>query len=208
MLVEFSDFVKFPRFFYRLIGFLPFIDGTPSNTEQTLIFTLGSLDLILAIVLEIGYLIQAIKVSFLEATGLAPCIGFCILGVFKNYIVWSNRRQLRSLMRDLKDLFPVDEESQRSFNAEDFLKRTHIIVKSYLFLVFTGITVFTSYPLSVSLYEYFLKGMFLLYELQAFYFKPLCRNGLSVSAPVLDVVSIGNQHFLQIFSSTSAPISF
>lgn len=159
MIVEFSDFFVIPRFFYRLLGFLPFIDGKPFNLEQTLFFMLGMLNLNLTIVLEIMYLINAINSStFLEVTALTPCIGFCILGVFKLYIVWTHRHQLTSLLADFKELFPNDDQGQQRFQVVEFLQRTNGVEYPYLYVLFFGMGAFNCFPLCSSIYEHFYQG--------------------------------------------------
>ncbi|KAL5273820.1 GPROR8 family protein [Megaselia abdita] len=106
------------------------------------------------------YLINAINSStFLEVTALTPCIGFCILGIFKLYIVWTHRRQLTSLIEDLKDMFPIEDESQTRFKVSQFLKKTNGVEYPYLYVLFFGMGAFNCFPLCSSIYEHFYLGM-------------------------------------------------
>lgn len=160
MLVEFSDFFLIPRLFYKLLGFLPWIDGESLHPIETLCLSLGILSINTTIALELLYLVEAFNsTSLLDATSVVACIGFSSLAEFKVYVVWAERHKFISLVRGLKRLFPVDHRGQTRFKVADFLKRANKVGYVHLSVLFFGMTIFTCVPLCPSFYEHFFQGL-------------------------------------------------
>lgn len=160
MLVEFSDFLKIPKMTYRLLGCLPFIEGTAYNKEQMFILSLSLLTYSVTILQEIVYMFNSVSSSFLETVNVAGTTAMGILGIIKTYNVCYNHHKLRSLLQGLKEIFPVSEKSQKKFRVEEFLKLNQRILNPYVCVVVAGISSYSIIPILVSIYEYYFKGMF------------------------------------------------
>lgn len=159
MTVEFDEFLKSPKLCFRLLGFLPFIEGSRFNKEQTIFFIAGMLNMLLTVAQQNVVLIKVFKVSFLDATALAPCVGFCVLASFKIYICWVNRSNIRDILRGLKELLPDDKKTKQMFQVDKFLKLNKLVVYSYIGMFSGGMISFGGSPLVITLFEHFILGL-------------------------------------------------
>lgn len=161
MSVEMNDFMKISDFFYKTLGMFAYRDPKRKISRKTtiimnLVFYGNFINLNIAVWAEIVYLVKAIGQfsSFLQATALAPCIGFCLLSEFKLLYSWINSEKLVSLVDGLQNLFPKDEKSQEMYNVKEYLRNNLRLGFFYSLVLSLTIWAFNLVPLIWSLAEY------------------------------------------------------
>lgn len=112
MTVEFSDFFYTPKWLFRSAGFLPFIQSRPFDVEQAilLIFTVNA---IICGIIQHFLLIANTNPSFVEITNTVSVSTGCMVPVFKAMNCWNNRVELRKLLRELQEMFPVEDKTPK-----------------------------------------------------------------------------------------------
>lgn len=159
---KFNDFMKISDFFYKSLGLFPYNDPRRKVTTKTRIlmstlFWANFINLNLAVLAEIVYLMKAMKEfsSFLQATALAPCIGFCFLSEFKLFWSWSMSKDVVTLIDGLKALYPKDRRNQRLFKVDFHLKKALRLGFFYSLVLTLTIWAFNLIPLAWSLVEFY-----------------------------------------------------
>lgn len=159
---KFNDFMKVSNFFYKTMGMFAYKDPIRKVNRKTqiimnLIFWASFVNLNVTVVAEIVYLVKAIGTfsSFLEATALAPCIGFCFLTEFKLSYTWTMSENIVELMNGLQALYPTDERSQKIYKVDHYLKVALRLGKFYSSIMLVTIWSFNLLPLSWSLLEFY-----------------------------------------------------
>lgn len=164
-LVQFNDFMKISDFFYKTLGMFAYKDPQRKisllrSIIMNIIFYINIINLAVIVLLEMIFFIKAIgqSASFLEATAIAPCIGFCLLSYFKLYYFWINSEELLNLIQGLQLLFPKTEETQESFKVMFYLKKALRLGIVYSLSLSFTIWAFNLIPLFWSLEEYFFEN--------------------------------------------------
>ncbi|KAL5287315.1 GPROR8.2 family protein [Megaselia abdita] len=166
-LIQLENFMKISKFFFKGLGMVAYRDVTVAATVaatttlfMNIVFWSNFVNLNVTIVLELIYLVKAMSSfsSFLEATALAPCIGFCILSEFKLFTVWRSSNQIIALVNGLKEFFPQSVEQQEKFMVEHWLKRTLRLGVMYSSCLIIAIWAFNLLPLFWSLVEFYVAG--------------------------------------------------
>lgn len=156
--------MKISKFFFKGLGMVVYRDRDSTATTTTttmlfmnIVFWSNFVNLNVTIALELIYLVKAMGSfsSFLEATALAPCLGFCILSEFKLFTVWRSSNQIISLVNGLKECFPQTAEQQHTFMVAQWLKRTLRLGVMYSSCLIIAIWAFNLLPLCWSLVEFY-----------------------------------------------------
>lgn len=159
---ELNDFMAISDFFYNLLGMFPYKDPKRYVSRRTkiimnIIFWTCYINLNVDVLAEIIYLVKAFGTfsSFLEATALAPCIGFCLVSEFKLYLIWKMSSDIIELMNGLHELYPTDENSQKLFKTDYYLQKTLRLGKLYSIILLITVWTFNLIPLGWSLVEFY-----------------------------------------------------
>lgn len=157
---KFTDFMKISDFYFKSLGMFPYKDHRRITKKSKIImdcvFWLNFINLNLTVLAEIVFLMKAMGEfsTFLEATALAPCIGFCLLSEFK--LLWSRKMSEETLIliNGLKALYP-NENSQELFKTDYYLKKTLRLGTFYSLILTLTIWAFNLAPLVYSLAEFY-----------------------------------------------------
>ncbi|XP_017048117.1 LOW QUALITY PROTEIN: putative odorant receptor 92a [Drosophila ficusphila] len=161
--VTFEELTSFPMKFYKTIGEDLYSDRDPNVCRRYLLrfyLVLGFLNFNAYVVGEIAYFIVHIMstTTLLEATAVAPCIGFSFMADFKQFGLTVNRKRLVQLLDDLKEIYPVDLESQRKYHVPFYQKHMSRVMNLFTILCMTYTSSFSFYPAIKSTIKYYLLG--------------------------------------------------
>ncbi|EDV48386.1 putative odorant receptor 92a [Drosophila erecta] len=161
--ITFDELTRFPITFYKTIGEDLYSDRDPNVIRRYLLrfyLVLGFLNFNAYVVGEIAYFIVHIMstTTLLEATAVAPCIGFSFMADFKQFGLTVNRKRLVRLLDDLKEIFPLDVEMQRKYNVSFYRKHMNRVMTLFTILCMTYTSSFSFYPAIKSTIKYYLMG--------------------------------------------------
>jgi len=161
--ITFDELTRFPMTFYKTIGEDLYSDRDPNVIRRYLLrfyLVLGFLNFNAYVVGEIAYFIVHIMstTTLLEATAVAPCIGFSFMADFKQFGLTVNRKRLVRLLDDLKEIFPLDLEAQRKYNVSFYRKHMNRVMTLFTILCMTYTSSFSFYPAIKSTIKYYLMG--------------------------------------------------
>ncbi|XP_033164566.1 putative odorant receptor 92a [Drosophila mauritiana] len=161
--ITFDELTRFPMTFYKTIGEDLYSDRDPNVIRRYLLrfyLVLGFLNFNAYVVGEIAYFIVHIMstTTLLEATAVAPCIGFSFMADFKQFGLTVNRKRLVRLLDDLKEIFPLDVEAQRKYNVSFYRKHMNRVMNLFTILCMTYTSSFSFYPAIKSTIKYYLMG--------------------------------------------------
>nr|XP_016994805.1 putative odorant receptor 92a [Drosophila takahashii] len=161
--VSFDDLTRFPMTFYKTIGEDLYSDRDPNVIRRYLLrfyLVLGFLNFNAYVVGEIAYFIVHIMstTTLLEATAVAPCIGFSFMADFKQFGLTVNRKRLVKLLDDLKEIYPIDPESQAKYHVPYYRKHMNRVMTLFTILCMTYTSSFSFYPAIKSTIKYYLMG--------------------------------------------------
>ncbi|KAH8249864.1 hypothetical protein KR038_002675 [Drosophila bunnanda] len=159
----FEDLTRFPMTFYKTIGEDLYSDRDPNLIRRYLLrfyLVLGFLNFNAYVVGEIAYFIVHITstTTLLEATAVAPCIGFSFMADFKQFGLTVNRKRLVKLLDDLKEIFPMEVETQRIYHVAYYQKHMNRVMTLFTILCMTYTSSFSFYPAIKSTIKYYLMG--------------------------------------------------
>ncbi|XP_055377877.1 odorant receptor 67c-like [Condylostylus longicornis] len=157
----FKDFTRIPTIFYSSIGMQPHQNNSVKSFLSNFLFYFGEINLNICVVGEFIYLYFAIGSfsTFLEATALAPCIGFCLVSDFKMIAIWFNKNLLLSMMKELTDIFPKTLELQNEFKVIKYEKTININMIPFAALYMILIWTFNLMNLVTSTWKYLFMNM-------------------------------------------------
>lgn len=160
MQVTFSDVFPIPRQFYKITGFLPFIEMRPFDRQQ-LIFLIFSSIVVLVFDLQLFfYIITVPGLSFVQITQILAIMVGGSLTSYKAFNCWIHRDELRELMQDLLELFPVSEDkTKKGLQLPDFMKTPSKVLSVYFMIISTCVTTFVFFPLIISTLEHLITGL-------------------------------------------------
>jgi len=149
--LTFDELTRFPMTFYKTIGEDLYSDRDPNVIRRYLLrfyLVLGFLNFNAYVVGEIAYFIVHIMstTTLLEATAVAPCIGFSFMADFKQFGLTVNKQRLVKLLDDLKEMYPVDIESQRKYQVPYYRKHMNSVMTLFTILCMTYTSSFSFYP--------------------------------------------------------------
>ncbi|EDW49665.1 putative odorant receptor 92a [Drosophila sechellia] len=161
--ITFDELTRFPMSFYKTIGEDLYSDRDPNVIRRYLLrfyLVLGFLNFNAYVVGEIAYFIVHIMstTTLLEATAVAPCIGFSFMADFKQFGLTVNRKRLVRLLDDLKEIFPLDVEAQRKYNVSFYRTHMNRVMTLFTILCMTYTSSFSFYPAIKSTIKYYLMG--------------------------------------------------
>ncbi|XP_043654762.1 putative odorant receptor 92a [Drosophila teissieri] len=161
--ITFDELTRFPITFYKTIGEDLYSDRDPNVIRRYLLrfyLVLGFLNFNAYVVGEIAYFIVHIMstTTLLEATAVAPCIGFSFMADFKQFGLTVNRKRLVRLLDDLKEIFPLDVEVQRKYNVSFYRTHMNRVMTLFTILCMTYTSSFSFYPAIKSTIKYYLMG--------------------------------------------------
>ncbi|XP_016938915.1 putative odorant receptor 92a [Drosophila suzukii] len=161
--LTFDELTRFPMTFYKTIGEDLYSDRDPNVIRRYLLrfyLVLGFLNFNAYVVGEIAYFIVHIMstTTLLEATAVAPCIGFSFMADFKQFGLTVNKQRLVKLLDDLKEMYPVDIESQRKYQVPYYRKHMNSVMTLFTILCMTYTSSFSFYPAIKSTVKYYLMG--------------------------------------------------
>ncbi|KAH8289374.1 hypothetical protein KR054_004345 [Drosophila jambulina] len=159
----FEDLTRFPMTFYKTIGEDLYSDRDPNLVRRYLLrfyLVLGFLNFNAYVVGEIAYFIIHITstTTLLEATAVAPCIGFSFMADFKQFGLTVNRKRLVKLLDDLKEIFPMEVEKQRVYHVAFYQKHMNRVMTLFTILCMTYTSSFSFYPAIKSTIKYYFMG--------------------------------------------------
>lgn len=98
--------------------------------------------------------------NFLEMTALAPCMGFCLLGLYKMLVIWNNRVKITEIINSLKEIYPKTIEEQEKWNVKLYKDETNTIMYWFVALNFISIIFFNFMAFFVSMFDLFQTGVY------------------------------------------------
>ncbi|ALC48452.1 Or67c [Drosophila busckii] len=162
-LFSFEDLTRFPMVFYKTIGEDLYSERDKNLVRRYLLrlyLILGFLNFNAYVVGEIAYFIVHITstTTLLEATAVAPCIGFSFMADFKQFGLTVNRRKLVNLLDQLKEIFPMSREQQQAYQVAYYDKHMNRVMWLFTILCMTYTSSFSFYPAIKSTIKYYFMG--------------------------------------------------
>ncbi|XP_030378345.1 putative odorant receptor 92a [Scaptodrosophila lebanonensis] len=159
----FKDLTRFPLVFYKTIGEDLYAERDKNRLRRYLfrIYLIwGFLNFNAYVVGEIAYFIVHITstTTLLEATAVAPCIGFSFMADFKQIGMTVNRKTLVKLLDDLSEMFPLTLEKQRSYHVTFYERHMNSVMTLFTILCMTYTSSFSFYPAIKSTIKYYFMG--------------------------------------------------
>lgn len=159
----FEDLTRFPMVFYKTIGEDIYSERDKNLFRRYLLRTylvLGFFNFNAYVVGEIAYFIVHITstTTLLEATAVAPCIGFSFMADFKQFGLTVNRRVLVKLLDDLKEIFPHTKQQQEAYDVAYYKKHMTRVMWLFTILCMTYTSSFSFYPAVKSTIKYYFMG--------------------------------------------------
>ncbi|BFG02359.1 putative odorant receptor 92a [Drosophila madeirensis] len=159
----FEDLTRFPMAFYKTIGEDLYSERDKNLVRRYLLrfyLVMGFLNFNAYVVGEIAYFIVHITstTTLLEATAVAPCIGFSFMADFKQFGLTVNRGRLVQLLDDLKALFPTTPETQKAYNVQYYQRHMNQVMTLFTILCMTYTSSFSFYPAIKSTIKYYFLG--------------------------------------------------
>lgn len=159
----FEELTNFPMVFYKTIGEDLYSERDKNLFRRYLLRTylvLGFLNFNAYVVGEIAYFIVHITstTTLLEATAVAPCIGFSFMSDFKQFGLTVNRKVLVKLLDDLKEIFPKTKEQQEAYDVAYYKKHMTRVMWLFTILCMTYTSSFSFYPAVKSTIKYYFMG--------------------------------------------------
>ncbi|EDV95283.1 putative odorant receptor 92a [Drosophila grimshawi] len=159
----FEDLTRFPITFYKTIGEDLYSARDPNRLRRYLLrfyLVLGFINFNAYVVGEIAYFIVHIlsTTTLLEATAVAPCIGFSFMSDFKQIGMTANRKALVQLLDDLCEIFPMTKEKQLAYRVAYYKSHMTRIMWLFTCLCMTYTSSFSFYPAIKSTIKYYFMG--------------------------------------------------
>lgn len=156
---KFEDFFKLANFFYLSTGMVIYQNENFSKTKTlaaNFIFYGSLFNMNYILVLEILYVVLAIVNGnkFLEATMTLSYIGFVVVSNFKMLFVWRKKTELAKFLKELRQIFPLQEKQQKNFKLPEYLRQCTLIT--------VGLSVI--YMIAIWTYNLFTITQYLIYE--------------------------------------------
>lgn len=161
--ISFESYTETGRKICNWIGLIPYIDDTEnSNIWKKIYFWISYTVLVICVIGETIYLIKAFgnDQKFLEMTALAPCMGFCFLGLTKSITIWLNRSEITNLMRKLEKMFPTRKEDQIKLNLRKYLADSNTLFILFSSAMILVISIFNFSSFFVSSKVFIIEGHF------------------------------------------------
>ncbi|XP_004521076.1 odorant receptor 67c-like [Ceratitis capitata] len=159
----FGEFIRIPIRFYQTIGEDLYEHRSPHRIRRLILKALlyiGFLNFNVLVLGEIIYFVKALNsfATVLEATGVAPCIGFSFVADFKQIALTVHRQTLREHLDQMEELFPktVRQQAQYKLPQRERVMRRVMGVFTLLCLAYT--TTFSVYPALKATVQYWLLG--------------------------------------------------
>ncbi|XP_049310752.1 odorant receptor 67c [Bactrocera dorsalis] len=159
----FSEFIRIPIRFYQTIGEDLYEHRSPHRIRRLLLKSLlylGFLNFNILVVGEIIYFVKALNsfATVLEATGVAPCIGFSFVADFKQIALTVHRRTLREHLDQMEDSFPKTAIQQVEYKLPQRERVMRRVMAIFALLCLAYTSTFSLYPALKAAVQYWLLG--------------------------------------------------
>lgn len=157
-----ADFFYYNRLYLKSFGIYTIIsDGRLSFDYNTIIFYISSINLIVAIIGEVAYLVAGImsgELEIFQITYLLLCIGFCLISAAKMLLLIIHLNEIVKFFYEAGLQHPTTFLEQKNFASDEFLKRSNFLVYWYALMNYFMICCFTFFPLYAILSYYYVTG--------------------------------------------------
>ncbi|XP_054729467.1 odorant receptor 67c [Anastrepha obliqua] len=159
----FKDFIRIPVIFYQTIGEDLYEHRSSNRIRRWLLKLLlyvGFFNFNLFVAGEIIFFIKALSsyATVLEATGVAPCIGFSLVADFKQIALAAHRETLRQHLDQMEEMFPKGIELQAAYKLPQRERVMRRIMGIFALLCFAYTSTFSLYPALKASVQYWLLG--------------------------------------------------
>lgn len=154
-LVSYETFMTIPTSMYKTVGVnLKRLRGRQSFWTA-LNFWVGFTNLNAIILAEFIFLYKTFGQfsSFLEATAIAPCLGFCIMSDFKISAILSNIASIENVQQTLNTIFPRTATAQQRVRASAYQARMSYTMVSFIIIYMVLIWLFNLSAIGQSIIE-------------------------------------------------------
>lgn len=161
--INFKSYTETGRKICRWIGLIPYTDNKVKfSVWKNLYFWISYIVLVICVIGETIYLLKTFgnDQKFLEMTALAPCMGFCFLGLTKSTTIWLNRSAITDLMGQLEKMFPTSKDDQIKWNVRRYLAESNILFMLFSSVFILVISVFNFCPFLLSSKVFINEGYF------------------------------------------------
>lgn len=161
-LISFDSFTTVPIKIGNLGGMVLYTDGKSDYFWKTIWFWFSYFVLAEVTFSEFIFLLVSFGSykNFLEMTALAPCMGFCLLGLCKMLVIWNNREKLTKLINSLKEIYPNTIEEQEKWNLKIYCNESNTIMYWFAVLNFILIIFFNFMAIFVSIFNFIKTGVY------------------------------------------------
>lgn len=159
----FSEFIYIPIKVYQTIGEDIYEHRSPGRVRRLLLKSLlyiGFFNFNLHVLGEIVYFVKALNsfATILEATGVAPCIGFSFVADFKQIALTIHRGTLRKHLDQMEELFPKTAMQQVEYKLREHERAMRRVMYIFTLLCLAYTTTFSLYPALKASVQYWLLG--------------------------------------------------
>lgn len=161
--IRFELYTKIARKICGWMGMIPYIDNPlKSYVGKNTYFWISYIVLVICVIGETIYLLNTFgnDQKFLEMTALAPCMGFCFLGLTKSTTIWLNRSQITEIMKKFEKMFPSSKVEQTKWNVQKYLTDSNNYSTLFAIVFVMVISVFNFTPFFVSSKVFINEGYF------------------------------------------------
>ncbi|XP_017487849.1 PREDICTED: odorant receptor 67c-like [Rhagoletis zephyria] len=157
----FTEFIHIPIVFYKTIG-EDLYEHRSSNRVRRLLLKLllhiGFVNFNLLVMGEIIFFVKALRSSatILEATGVAPCIGFSFVANFKQIAMTVHRVTLRQHFDQMEEIFPKTVKQQNAYKLPQRERVMRRVMSVFTLLCLAYTTTFSIYPALKASVQYWL----------------------------------------------------
>lgn len=163
-LISFDSFLRIPVKVGNLAGIILYYSDGPKSAYfwKTILFWISFFVLSEVVFFEFMFVFKSFGnyKSFLEITALAPCMGFCILGLYKMLVIWFNRIKITEIINCLKEIYPKTVEDQEKWNVKMYSNESDTIMLWFNSLFLVVIIVFNFMAFFVSMFDLFKTGLY------------------------------------------------
>lgn len=163
-LISFDSFTQIPIKVANLAGMvLYYTDNAKSvNFWKTIFYWFSYFVLAEVTFSEFMFLVTSFGnyKNFLEMTALAPCMGFCCLGLCKMLVITNNRIKITNIVNCLKDIYPKTIEEQEKWNLKVYCDDSNAIMYWFSVLNLILVIFFNFMAIFVSTFYYIKTGVY------------------------------------------------
>lgn len=158
---SFTDILRVPITFYKSIG-EEIYEHRSTNRTVTLLFKIlfyaGLFNFNVLVTGEVIYFLKALQNfdTILEATAVAPCIGFSLVADFKQGALAANKKILRQHLDELEEIFPASRDKQLAYKLPRYAAKVKLVMNIFSLICLAYTSTFSIYPICKSFVQYYL----------------------------------------------------